>query len=343
MSKSIIVEGIEMLGSYLAGAAREFGAVLVLNVSGPRYIAEREDGTQLRMIADEGDGSTEEDGDQAAFDAAWDAESGSANTATITDVALEFARSLGAEFGAQVASSPADRQTVRPLREHDSIPDADYQELAERCGDDATLLRAAEREYRCALNAALTESSTEDADSLTETDYAAALRILPTLRPTSPDDGCEGMVGPLGERDQAGTVAALVAAGYEVADAADADGVVWIWVIVPEIDGQSGETEDEEEEEDADSLIQPEPRCESGHEHDWHAAHSVVGGIEENPGVWGHGGGATITRHCAHCGAYQITDTWAQDPATGEQGLTSIEYRVANEASLQYVRSLHAE
>jgi NMD protein affecting ribosome stability and mRNA decay len=36
---------------------------------------------------------------------------------------------------------------------------------------------------------------------------------------------------------------------------------------------------------------------------------------------------------CAHCGAYQDWDGWAQDPETGEQGLKSIEYREADEAS----------
>jgi len=39
---------------------------------------------------------------------------------------------------------------------------------------------------------------------------------------------------------------------------------------------------------------------------------------------------------CAHCGAYRDTDTWAQDPETGEQGLTSITYLPADEQSEEW-------
>lgn len=86
------------------------------------------------------------------------------------------------------------------------------------------------------------------------------------------------------------------------------------------------------------TTIDPdEPDCASGHDHDWQAPVSVVGGIEDNPGVWGHGGGVTIRKVCAHCGMYRIKDTWAQNPATGEQGLRSIAYEEADEASLAWI------
>ena len=49
--------------------------------------------------------------------------------------------------------------------------------------------------------------------------------------------------------------------------------------------------------------------------------------------MYGHGGGVIITEVCRHCGRYQITDTWAQNPENGEQGLTSTEYRDADEQS----------
>lgn len=75
-----------------------------------------------------------------------------------------------------------------------------------------------------------------------------------------------------------------------------------------------------------------EPGC-SADAHDWRTPHAVVGGAKENPGCRGHGGGVIQTEVCAHCGAYMVTDTWAQDPQTGEQGLRSIEYRPADEAS----------
>jgi hypothetical protein len=75
-----------------------------------------------------------------------------------------------------------------------------------------------------------------------------------------------------------------------------------------------------------------EPDCCAG-SHDWASPLSVVGGIKENPGVYGNGGGVVITEVCRHCGRYQITDTWAQNPENGEQGLTSVEFRDSDESS----------
>lgn len=76
-----------------------------------------------------------------------------------------------------------------------------------------------------------------------------------------------------------------------------------------------------------DVTIQPpEPACDDGHEHDWQAPFEIVGGIKENPGVRGNGGGVMIHEVCLHCGTERVTDTWAQNPNTGEQGLTSVSY-----------------
>lgn len=89
-----------------------------------------------------------------------------------------------------------------------------------------------------------------------------------------------------------------------------------------------------------------EPECRSGHEHDWRSPYSVLGGIRENPGVWGHGAGAIIREICSHCGVYRVTDTWAQDLETGEQGLTSIRYEDADDRSIEWVEQQmldHAE
>ncbi|MBX3203225.1 MAG: hypothetical protein KF850_33135 [Labilithrix sp.] len=73
--------------------------------------------------------------------------------------------------------------------------------------------------------------------------------------------------------------------------------------------------------------LQPEaPACVDGDEHDWQAPHELLGGLEENPGVWGHGGGVIVHEVCMRCGCGQTTDTWAQDPTTGRQGLTSVRY-----------------
>jgi len=70
----------------------------------------------------------------------------------------------------------------------------------------------------------------------------------------------------------------------------------------------------------------PEPECPEGAEHDWQNPVEIVGGIKENPGVWGHGGGVTISECCMRCGCKRVTDTWAQRRDTGEQGLESVRY-----------------
>lgn len=91
-------------------------------------------------------------------------------------------------------------------------------------------------------------------------------------------------------------------------------------------------------------ALHPEvPPCrEDDIEHEWCSPLSVVGGLKENPGVWGHGAGVIIKEICAHCGVYRIIDTWAQDRSTGEQGLTSVEYWEPDPASLAFVESREA-
>jgi hypothetical protein len=65
----------------------------------------------------------------------------------------------------------------------------------------------------------------------------------------------------------------------------------------------------------------------------------VVGGHRDNPGVFGHDGGVIIREVCRHCAAYRVTDTWAQNPATGEQGLESVTYEEADEDSRAWAAS----
>lgn len=75
-------------------------------------------------------------------------------------------------------------------------------------------------------------------------------------------------------------------------------------------------------------TIDPEePKC-TEDEHDWQSPHKLVGGLRENPGVFGHGGGVRIYAACMHCGCGRLTDTWAQDRETGQQGLESVSYTV---------------
>jgi hypothetical protein len=79
-----------------------------------------------------------------------------------------------------------------------------------------------------------------------------------------------------------------------------------------------------------------EPKC-SASEHYWVSPHELLGGLEENPGVFGHGGGVIMKFVCLHCGTYSTTDTWAQDSQTGEQGLESVSYEPADERSREWV------
>lgn len=88
------------------------------------------------------------------------------------------------------------------------------------------------------------------------------------------------------------------------------------------------------------ALEPDEPSCTDGHEHDWCAPHSVVGGCAETPGVWGHGAGTFARDVCRHCGWYRLTDTWAQDRTDGTQGLTSTRYEEPDRGSLAWVESL---
>lgn len=84
-------------------------------------------------------------------------------------------------------------------------------------------------------------------------------------------------------------------------------------------------------------TVEPnEPDCRDGEVHDWQSPYSVLGGLKENPGVQGHGGGVIIAEVCQHCRAYRITNTWAQNPENGQQGLCSVEYREADKASQRW-------
>lgn len=109
----------------------------------------------------------------------------------------------------------------------------------------------------------------------------------------------------------------------------------WIDVRVTPCDG---DTLDPDESQRITITLDPEePECPKG-KHDWQSPHSIVGGIRENPGVRGHGGGVIITEVCAHCGCYRVRDTWAQRSDTGEQGLESVEYREADDDSIRWVK-----
>jgi hypothetical protein len=106
----------------------------------------------------------------------------------------------------------------------------------------------------------------------------------------------------------------VLGGGYDASE-----GTVWVDTQIVSTDGEVLET--------VTTTVNPsEPKCIPGWTHEWAAPHWLVGGIECNPGVWGHGGGVIIREACLRCGCQRTTDTWAQRRDTGEQGLTSISY-----------------
>jgi len=107
--------------------------------------------------------------------------------------------------------------------------------------------------------------------------------------------------------------------------------------IIAEYTDDEGDTKREIVEAVTVQIDPVEPDCIDTNGHNWRSPHSVVGGLEENPGVWGRAGGVIIYKVCAYCGVYQVTET-----KDGPQGLGRIEtvrYDQADEYSRAYVDS----
>ena len=96
----------------------------------------------------------------------------------------------------------------------------------------------------------------------------------------------------------------------------------WVQVGVMPVDGDP----DTDWEWHLSQIDPKEPPCIEGEDHEWSSPHELVGGLVENPGVFAHGGGVFYHEVCTHCGCLKTTDTWAQDPETGTQGLRSVTY-----------------
>jgi hypothetical protein len=61
-------------------------------------------------------------------------------------------------------------------------------------------------------------------------------------------------------------------------------------------------------------IVAEEPECDDGEDHDWRAPHDVVGGVRENPGVFGSGHGSVkVIEYCIKCGKIRSTDYGASD------------------------------
>ena len=122
-------------------------------------------------------------------------------------------------------------------------------------------------------------------------------------------------------------------AAQEYVDGGDWTVLSTVWIHVVCICEEEGE-----EEEVVIGVNPEEPPCEDEN-HDWQSP-PFLGGLAENPGVFGHGGGVIRTEVCTHCGTYRVSDSWAQDPDGGEQGLDSVEYRDADAVSQDWLDNL---
>lgn len=122
----------------------------------------------------------------------------------------------------------------------------------------------------------------------------------------------------------------------------DRESTCWVevkaWRIGLDEDGDEVEIDEEFH---TITLDPSEPDCLDGETHMWKSPFSIVGGIKENPGVWGSGGGVIIQECCMLCGCEKVTDTWAQNPNNGEQGLTSVQYeesKYVDEVNARHIR-----
>ena len=102
--------------------------------------------------------------------------------------------------------------------------------------------------------------------------------------------------------------------GYDAPD--PEHGTIWCDVAILDADGDEVET--------VTVAIDPdEPDCSDGCGHEWVSDGASGFGTV----VCGHGGGVVCRSVCARCGVRRISDSWAQRPDTGEQGLDSVSYR----------------
>jgi hypothetical protein len=119
----------------------------------------------------------------------------------------------------------------------------------------------------------------------------------------------------------------------------DSNGTLYIDIRAIEVLDEEDDEREPEEATGTVTLEPAEPVCEGDRVHEWESPLGVVGGIAENPGVWGKGGGVVIREVCMHCGQYRITDTWAQRRDTGEQGVRAVSYEQADARSREWINS----
>ena len=80
-----------------------------------------------------------------------------------------------------------------------------------------------------------------------------------------------------------------------------------------------------------------EPPCEDVQEHDWQSPHELVGGCQNNPGVFGRGNAQLrFEEVCSNCGRYRTTIT-ASVPGQAPPAPERATYREPDDESLAWV------
>lgn len=110
--------------------------------------------------------------------------------------------------------------------------------------------------------------------------------------------------------------------------------IVWSYeveIVAVDADGDHLEIRGYGQADDEPPLAEPD----DGHEHEWCSPIGVVGGIKENPGVWGSGAGVLLHEVCSVCGLHRHTNTW--DQSQGAEPTRTVRYEAADDASLRWV------
>jgi hypothetical protein len=83
----------------------------------------------------------------------------------------------------------------------------------------------------------------------------------------------------------------------------------------------------------------PVPDCRKGSDHTWESPFELLGGLEENPGVWGlQGTQLKIIEVCCQCGCYRQTIT-KSTPDNYPREPERVTYRKPDKKSLAWVGS----
>ncbi len=80
---------------------------------------------------------------------------------------------------------------------------------------------------------------------------------------------------------------------------------------------------------------EPEPECTDDDGHDWQRPHAIVGGLDNNPGVWSTGGTTIVAKSvCCHCGKYRVETSYGSQRNPGQ--VDKVEYLKADDESLEW-------